>query len=289
VIKITQNDWLGANVNAAIAKVLLEEKLGYSVELIPAGTSDQFDSLANGDLHVTFELWPSGHREAWKKYVTDAGTIEDAGPLGPIARKGFFFPTYLLEQHPELTAWTGYTDPVGPVQLFKTQSSGDKGQLLSGDPTWITYDTQLIKNLKLQLTPVYAGTEDAEVQALETAYASYSPILMFFWVPHWAFNAYDLTKLELPAYSDACYATAASDGVNCDYPPEQLTKMVWAGLKSYAPNAYSFVRAFSYSTLVQIRIMGRVKINGLTVEQAAREWIDQNEDVWRSWVVPASP
>jgi glycine betaine/proline transport system substrate-binding protein len=287
-IRVAHNDWLGATINDAIAKILLEEKLGYRVELVPAGTSTQWPLLAQGNLHVALEIWPSGHKGEIDRYLVSEGTVENAGALGPVARKGFYFPTYLLDKYPELTTWTAYTDPSGPVTLFRTKASGDKGQLLSGDPTWVTYDDQLIKNLNLQLVSVYAGSEDAEVDALRTAYASHEPLLLFFWLPHWAFNAYDLTKLELPAYSDACYARAAAAGVDCDYPPEQLTKVVWSGLKTYAPSAYELVRRFSYSTLDQVKLMGRVKIAGLTVEDAAREWVNQNEDVWRAWVV-ASP
>ena len=124
-----------------------------------------------------------------------------------------------------------------------------------------------------------------ELDALKTAYANHAPLLLFFWLPHWAFNIYDLTKVDLPAYDDACYARAPVEGVDCDYPPERLTKIVWSGLKSYAPRAYDLVMAFSYSTLTQIKLMGRVKIDGLTVDEAAHEWVNQNEDTWRAWVM----
>src|SRR5438067_2219358 len=60
VIRLAHNDWLGANMNDAIAKILLEEKLGYAVDLVTSDTSGQWPSLASGALHVALEVWPSG-------------------------------------------------------------------------------------------------------------------------------------------------------------------------------------------------------------------------------------
>src|SRR5580704_1644596 len=61
-IKMALNDWLGAELDDAVAQILLQEQLHYTdVELVDAGTSDQFGSIASGALHVSLEVWPSGH------------------------------------------------------------------------------------------------------------------------------------------------------------------------------------------------------------------------------------
>ena len=40
--------------------------------------------------------------------------------------------------------------------MFKTSESGGKGQLLDGDPSFVTNDEALVKNLKLNYKVVYA-------------------------------------------------------------------------------------------------------------------------------------
>jgi glycine betaine/proline transport system substrate-binding protein len=281
VIRMAHNDWLAANLNDEVAKIILEEKMGYKVEFETISTSKQWAKLATGELHVSLELWPAGHRDNIAKYIDTERTVENAGELGPIARKGLFVPEYVLTAHPEFRTYKGFQDPVA-VKLFQTSDSGDKGRLLSGDPTWSKYYDKLIGGLGLQLVTTYAGDEALELAELQRAYERNQPILIYFWLPHYAFNKYNLTAVELPPYSDSLYA----DG-KCDWPAERLTKIVNAGLNTYAPRAYSMLKAFGYTTAVQIKMMGRVSIDGKTVQETAREWVSENESAWKAWIPPA--
>jgi glycine betaine/proline transport system substrate-binding protein len=283
-IKLAQNDWLSAKLDDAIAKLLLEEQLHLKVELTNIDTNEQWPAIAHGTLHASLEVWTSGHGDHFEQYVAQEKTVENGGPLGPVAKKGFYFPSYLLSQYPDLAKWTGLTSEGGAAKIFRTSDSGDKGRLLSGDPSWVNYHDQIIDNLHLELVTRYAGSEDAEVAALIAAYDQRAPILIYFWLPHWAFNRYDLTAVELPSYSDACYARAPTKGVDCDYPAEALTKIIWPGLKDLEPRAYAFLHKLSISTAAQIDLMARVKIDGLSIDGAAREWIDANRGIWQTWL-----
>ncbi len=282
-LRFAHNDWLAASLNDAVAKQLLERELGYTVELVPAGTSDQFASIANGDLHVSLEVWPGGHAEAIQRYIHDERTIEDGGPLGPLAKVGWFIPTYLLQQHPELATWDGFKVPAN-VALFQTPESGSKGRFLGGDPKWVGYDQQIIDNLALSFRVVFAGSEDAELAELNAAYKRRQAVVMYFWLPHWAFTEFDLTMVSLPPYSEACYAKAKTNGVDCDYPTDRLFKMMWPGLRQTSPTAYRFLKAMTYATQTQLEMMASVKVGGQTVEQAAATWIAAHESTWRPWV-----
>ena len=59
----------GSAANANVRQVLLEQKLGYTVELTEIDEYAQFPALANGDLDATLEVWPSGHAKDYKKYI----------------------------------------------------------------------------------------------------------------------------------------------------------------------------------------------------------------------------
>ena len=50
---------MGAEANANVAANLLEDKLGYTVELVKIDEFEQFPALASGDLDATLEVWPS--------------------------------------------------------------------------------------------------------------------------------------------------------------------------------------------------------------------------------------
>src|SRR5205814_292636 len=195
------------------------------------------------------EVWPSGHPEQMK---ADLGTkVEDGGVLGPLAKVGWFVPTYMLTSHPSLATWQGLQDPA-VVQSLQAPGTGSKGQFLGGDPKWVQYDQEIINNLGLDLTVQFSGSEDATLAELDSAYSRRRPLLFYLWSPHWALAKYDLTMVQLPPNSDECWSKSASNGIDCDYPTDRLFKMLWPGLKDYSPRAYQFLKNMSYTTKDQI-------------------------------------
>lgn len=283
VIKLAVNPWTGSAINVAVAKIILEEKLGYTVERVDIDEFGQFPALATGDLAATLEVWPSGHAEDKKNYIDEQGVVEDGGPLGITGGIGWYVPTYVVDAHPELATWEGYKNP-DLAKLFATAETGDKGQFLEGDPSWTYYDADIIKNLGLDLQVVQAGSEDAIKAAVDAAVSRQDPILFYFWTPHVIHAKYDLTRVKLPDYSDECAAKAASGGVDCDYPPDVLYKAIWKGLKDAAPEAYNMIKKMSYSEKDQVGMIGAVELDGKSVDEAARAWVDANEAVWSNWI-----
>ncbi len=282
-IKLAENPWTGSQVNVAVAKQLLEEQLGYTVEIVTIDENAQWPALANGDISASLEVWPSGHAENVAQYIDDQKVVENAGALGVVGRIGWYAPSYVVAAHPELANWEGFTKPE-LAGLFSTAETGDKGQFLSGDPSWVQYDESIVDNLGLELQVTYAGSEEAILASLDSAYSREEPVLFYFWTPHSIFAKYDLTRVSLPEYSDECYAKAASGGVDCDYPADTLFKIVWAGLKEAAPDAYNLLTNLSYSTDDQIAMIAAVEVDGKTITEAAAAWIAANESVWQGWL-----
>ncbi len=282
-IKLAENPWSGSSVNVNVAKILLEKELGYTVEIVAIDENAQWASLSNGDLSASLEVWPSGHAENVKQYITDQKVVENAGELGVIGKIGWYIPTYLLADHPELATWEGFQTPENAA-MFATAETGDKGQFLGGDPSWVQYDEQIIGNLGLNLQVVYAGSEQAILAAVDAAYSRQDPVLIYFYKPHSAFAKYDLTNVALPEHTEDCYAKSESGGVDCDYPTDVLFKIVWAELKDKAPDAYQLLKNMNYSTDEQVSMIADVDANGKTAAQAAQTWIDNNEAKWKAWL-----
>lgn len=282
-IKLAENPWSGSQVNVAVAKALLTEQMGYPVEIVTIDENAQWPALASGDLQASLEVWPSGHAENVKQYIDDQKLVENAGPLGPVGEIGWFMPSYVLDDHPDLATWEGFTKPDN-AKLFATAETGDKGQFLAGDPSWVQYDADIIKNLGMNFEVVTAGSEEAILAALSAAESRKEPLVFYFWTPHSIHAKYDLTQVELPPYSDECYAKAAEGGVDCAYPSDELFKIVSGELKDSAPDVYQFLKNFNYSTQDQITMIAAVELDGKTPEEAAKAWIAENEDIWKAWL-----
>jgi glycine betaine/proline transport system substrate-binding protein len=282
-IKLCENAWSGSSVNAYVAKIVLEQELNKEVEIITIDENSMWAGLATGDISACLELWPSGHQENVAEYIDKQQVVERMGELGVVGKISWYIPTYLLETNPDLATWEGFKNPE-VAKLFATAQTGNMGQFLAGDPSYVQYDEQIINNLGLDFQVVVGGSEQAALAALDSAYSRQEPLLFYFWTPHSVHANYDLTAVQLPKYSEACYAKIPENGVDCDYPDDVLFKVAYVGLKDEDPEAYTFLTNFNYSNDDQISMIAKVDSGQLTAEEAAQEWVDANEDVWRAWL-----
>jgi glycine betaine/proline transport system substrate-binding protein len=281
-INFSVSPWLGSQANVAVAQDLLEQKLGYTVKTTDIDEYAQFKSLSNGDLDATLEVWPSGHAADYKNYIKNGNGVVDGGELGITGQIGWYIPTYMLQDHPELATWEGIK---GNETLFQTADSGSAGQILDGDPSYVTFDQPIADNLGLNLKVKYAGSEAAELTELDTAYSDQKPILMYFWTPHWAQEKYELTNVELPAVTPECTDAAANnpDAYACAYPPDPLYKAFNEDLQTKAPAAFALLSAMQWTVDDQNGV-GLDIYDGMDPTDAAQKWIDANPTVWQPWV-----
>ena len=284
-IKLAVNPWDGSAVNANIAKVVLESKLGTPTELVALDENASWVGLDAGDLDANLEIWPSGHAADRKTYIDEKKTVVDIGLLGPTAKIGWYVPTFVVDAHPELKTWEGFKDPK-LAKLFSTAESGDLGQFLMGDPSYVTYDEQIIKNLKLPLKFVVAGSEAALMTAMQQAEADQKPLLLQFWQPHWMPPNAKLTEVKLPDVTAACDASrvAGDKGYACDYPPDPLYKAANAKLEAKNKAAFDFLSKFTITTEQQNAVGQRMESDGLTADAAAKEWVAAHPDIVAGWL-----
>lgn len=285
VIKLAENPWTGSSVNVYVAKQLLEEKLGYAVEVVSIQETLQWDAVSKGEISAVLEVWPSGevHQKGLQQYVEGDKTVENLGDLGVIGKISWYVPKYVVEQHPELATWEGYKN-ADLAKLFATAETGDTGQFLAGDPSWVQYDEEIISNLGLSLKVVQSGSEQAVLAALDAAYSRQQPILFYLWTPHSIHSKYQLAPVELPAYSAECYAEANAGKKACDYPEDVLFKIANAKLGEQAPDAYQLLKNMRYTDADQIAMIADVELNKMSAADAAKAWIEKNEAVWSAWL-----
>jgi len=284
-ITLAVNPWTGSAVNANVAKVVLESKLSTSVTLLPIDENATWPGLDAGSIDAVLEVWPSGHAADVKTYIDEKKSVVNIGLLGPDAKIGWYIPTAMLKDHPDLATWEGFKDPAN-AGLFATAESGDLGQFLMGDPSYVSYDEQIIKNLDLPLKFVVAGSEAAEITAIKQAVADNSPLLMQFWQPHWLQSKVELTQVTLPEVTDACLASAAAadGGFACDYPVDHLFKAASAKLATKNAAAFAFLSKIQLTTDQQNEIAAMVDGDGMTPDAAAKKWVDANPDVVKGWL-----
>ncbi len=279
-VRLVANPWPGSYANAHVAKVILESELGVDVEIVEIDENAQWAGLDDGSLDAVLEIWPSGHLDNMATYFDELGTVVDLGELGAVGQIGWFLPTYVLDDYPDMTSWEGLA---GNEEIFATAETGDSGQFLAADPSFVQFDEHIIANLGLDFEVVQSGSEAAQLTAVEAALERSDPVLFYFYTPHWLHAQFDLTMVELPAWTEECEELPAEER-DCGYPEDVLLKAASAELEERLPEVFAFLAAFQLQNEDQDAITFAMDVEGDSPEAAAQAWVDANESVWRAWL-----
>ncbi len=173
------NPWDGSAANAAVAKIILE-KQGMTVKLTDIDENAVWPALDSGTIDANLEVWPSGHAKDIDTYITTKKSVVDGGLIGPTGHIGWFIPKFVADEHPEYTSWEGLKTEAA-AKYFATAETGDQGQFLLGDPSYVSYDADIIKNLDLPFKVVTGGGEAALITGIDTAFKDKTPLLFYFY------------------------------------------------------------------------------------------------------------
>jgi len=275
-LRIAVNPWTGYVSNAHVIGVVAQTKLGCNVTYPDVKEEVGWQGMADGSIDTIVENW--GHPDLVKKYIDDQGSVEDAGLTGNEGIIGWYVPPWMAEKYPDITDWKNlnkYAD------MFKTSESGDKGQLLDGDPSYVTNDEALVKNLNLDYQVVVGGSEAALIQSFKSAEANKKPLLAYFYEPQWFFSEMKLVKINLPTYTKGCDADPAK--VDCDYPPYHLNKLISKSFADSGSPAVDLIKNFKWTNDDQNIVSTYIAQDGMSPDDAAKKWIDDNPDKVAAW------
>jgi glycine betaine/proline transport system substrate-binding protein len=279
-VKLAVNPWVGSEANAAVVAYLLKEKLGYQVDLKNLKEEVSWQGFETGEVDAILENW--GHEDLKKTYIEDKKVAVELGPTGNKGIIGWYVPAWMVEKYPDITDSTNlnkYAD------LFKTSESGGKGQLLDGDPSYVTNDEALVANLKLNYKVVYSGSEAALIKAAQQATARKTPLLFYFYEPQWLFAKEKYVRVKLPPYQTGCDADPKK--VACDYPDYELDKIASKKFADSGGAAYQLIKNFQWTNDDQNEVASYIALDGMTAEKAAEKWVAAHESTWKAWI-PAS-
>jgi glycine betaine/proline transport system substrate-binding protein len=276
-LNIAVNPWTGYVTNAHLIGYVAQTKLGCKVAYQDVKEEVGWQGMANGTIDTIVENW--GHPDLKKKYIAQQKTVEEAGPTGSKGIIGWYVPPWMAQKYPDITNWKNLNKY---ASLFKTSESGGKGQLLDGDPSYVTNDEALVKNLKLNYKVVVGGSEAALIQSFRSAEKNKKPLLAYFYEPQWFFSEMKLVKVNLPKWTPGCDSNPAT--VACDYPPYKLDKLISTKFANSGSPAVGLVKNFKISNDDQNLVSTDIAEKGMSPDDAAKKWIDANPDKVKAWL-----
>ncbi len=289
-IIITIQDWTGEYITAHLIGGVLE-RMGYNVKYQQADYIAQFAGLESGDLHIAPEMWETTGKQAMEASLKTGKTV-DLGETGMQAKEEWWYPIYMKELCPGLPDWRALKS-AECAKAFSTPETYPKGRYLGGPVTWAGFDDERVEALDLPFEVVHAGTDAALFAELKSAYERKAPFLGWIYTPHWAPIKFKGEWVQFPEYTDACY-NDPKWGINpnqkydCGKPYGWIKKVGWKGGEKKWPCAYEAVRKFRIDNQTMGEMIGKVDLEGKSVNDVVEDWFKTHESTWKPWTACAS-
>jgi glycine betaine/proline transport system substrate-binding protein len=278
-INMAVNPWVGYYADAYVIGHIAETELGCTVNYKELKEDVSWQGFGTGEVDVVIEDW--GHPDLEKQFFAEQGdgSAMDGGPTGNTGIIGWYVPPWLAQEHPEILEWENLNDFASD---FATSETGDKGQFLGADPSYVQFDEAIIDNLGLDFEVVFSGSEAASITAFQQAEENKEFLIGYFYEPQWLFAELPLAKVALPPYEEGCQDDPAE--VDCDYPETELKKILSTSWVEEGGPGVELVQNFQWTNEDQNQVAQYISDEGMSNEDAAARWVEENPDIWEAWL-----
>lgn len=290
-LKMAGLDYDSAAFHTAVASAIAERGFGCKVERVPGAIAPLVNGLARGDVDIVMEIWLANPVEAWVK-ASEAGRVTPLGTTFPDASEGWFVPRYLVAgpeaKAPELKS---VSDLGRYKALFADPEEPAKGRFYNCVAGWVCEGINTKKlaayGLAADFSNTRGGSGEALVAAIEASLKRKRPVLFYYWGPSWLLGAYDLVKLEEPAFDAAIWAELkASEAPKraTAYPTSRVVIGANIDFEKQAPQLAGFFKKYGTTSELTSRMLAEAREKGLTPEQQALVFLKTQAAAWRGWV-----
>ena len=280
-IVIPTHNWSSQVVMAYVIGGIFKS-MGNNVEYVSADTQAVYESIRQGDVTISHEVWQSTFGKSFYAAMAKGGII-DAGNHDTISLEEVGVPQWVIDQGlcpglPNYEALKNCKD------VFATVDSGGKGRILDGPQSWhgVEYTDRVEALLGDDWVVKFAGSADALWAELAAAKKEGRGTIVFNWTPNFT-DKEGYAFIEWPAYYLGCRKQDGGDS-KCGSPIGWLKKAANYKFPKTHPAAYT---AFSRMSFTAGHIGGMaalVDIDKMTHQDAAEAWLAANEAVWKPMI-----
>lgn len=253
-VRLAYVEWSDTIVATNILAAALRQA-GFTVTLTPVSAAAMWEAVATGDADAMAAGWlPTTHAAYYAK-LKDQVDLVGANLTG--ARLGWAVPDYT---------------PLTSIADLKTKGGLVDNKVIGIDPGagLMRASEKALKVYDLSNITLVDGSDATMVGALKDAIDRHQNIVVTSWTPHWMWAAYKLKYLADPK--------GALGG------EETVNTVARKGLKKDMPEAYAIMSKFKLTLPEEQTVMLENEKKGADPAKTAAAWVDQHEDVVKSWL-----
>ncbi len=283
-VSITEMGWASNEVVTGVATFLMEQGYGCDVTVVPSDTVPAVTSVAeNGEPDIVTELWLNSTGEVYNR-LEEEGRIQRLGRvLEPGGVEGWWIPTYLAEEHPELTTIEGImNNPELVDSRFNNCPDGWGCRVVSDN---------LVRALDLESSGIEVfnhGSGQTLASSMASAVENEEPWFGYYWGPTVPLGKYDMTKVDLGPIDEDIHARnqnpdTPNPGVS-DFPAAPILTAVTSDFQEREPEVAEMLSHLSFQTSDMSTILAWMDENGASGEEATVYYLQNYSDQWSEWL-----
>lgn len=255
-LELVYVEWSSEVASTNVVRAVLQEKLGYQVELTPVSAAAMWQAVASGDADGMVAAWlPTTHGQYLERFK---GKVEDLGANLNGTRIGLVVP--------------GYVKDVESIGDLETHAKEFDGKIIGIDPGAgiMSKTEQAMKDYDLKNLELVSGSGATMTAALADAIQNKQPIVITGWTPHWMWARWDGLRY-------------LKDPKNVYGGEEEIDTVVRKGLKADHPEAYAFLDAFHWTPadMAQVMVMNQENDNPY---ENAKKWVAEHPELVNGWL-----
>ena len=261
-VNLTYVNWEEGVAWTHFFQTVLEDEMGYDVTITAADVGPAFAAVASGNQDFFMEAWLPGLHAPYVEQnpdLVDVATIYEDGVTGLIV------PQYMYDDG--VTAISDLRDP-------------EVMERLNGQITGIDAGAGMMIKTQDEIMPEYgleemgyelvASSSPAMLAAIESAIADEEYIVGMGWQPHSMFGRYPLVILE----QDEAQVWSLDD----------IKVMGRPGVEEDLPEVVELFSNVMWTNETIGPLMVHIGDSNLDTLEAAREWKNENRDIWEGWL-----
>ncbi len=253
-VELAYVEWSSEVASTNVVRAVLQERMGYDVEITPVSAAAMWQAVASGDVDGIVAAWlPTTHGHYLEKVKAD---VADLGPNLEGTRIGLVVPAYVT------------IDSIGQMNA---QADKFDGKIIGIDPGAGIMSTteKVIEAYNLDKITLMEGSGATMTAVLKDRIGNDEWVCVTGWTPHWKFAKWDLKYLDDPK---KVYGGT-----------EYISTIVRKGLDKDMPEVYKFLDNFKWSPEDMQQLMVWNTEGGEPYDNA-KKWIQENKEKVDKWI-----
>ncbi len=283
-VSITEMNWASSQIITEVAKFLMEQGYGCTIEKVPSATTTSVASLAeNGEPDLVTELWLNSTGDVYAKLEAEGKVSRLAEVISPGGLEGWWVPAYLADAHPELATIKG-------VLANPDLVGGRFNNCPDGWGCRIVNDN-LVKALGVEAAGIEVfnhGSGETLATSIAAAYEDKEPWFGYYWGPTALLGKYEMVKVALGDIDTEVHSANQNKGNPnpgvSDFPPAPVLTVATAALTEREPEIAELMGNISFEVGLLSGILAWQEEKGASAEEAAVYFLSTRSDVWSQWI-----